>query len=220
MRRVFACSDFHGIFDAYVKIKNYLNPDDKVFFLGDASDRGDEGWKLIKTILNDKQFIYFRGNHEQMLLNAYYSRNFPDEEYHFYQLIMNGGGKTLEDMRLDPEHESILKCLNKTICAGSYNSPVSNNKIFLSHAGFNPEKKLPSSNDLIWDREHIASPWSGAADEYVVHGHTPVPYLTRYGASANSPFYCDGHKICLDNLTAKTGVAPLLNLDTFELIYP
>ena len=219
MGRIFACSDFHGIYDAYAKIKNYLHSDDKVFFLGDASDRGHDGWKLIKEILNDRQFIYFRGNHEQMLLDAYYSMNSFDEEYYFRQLFLNGGATTFDDMLSDPEHDSILVRLNKTIRAGSYNSPISNNIIFLSHAGFNPEKGLPSSRDLLWDRTHISSPWDSAENEYVVHGHTPVTHLTDYGASANSPFYCDGHKICIDNLTVKTGVVPLLNLDTLELIY-
>ena len=39
MGRVFACSDLHGMMSLYKQIKDFLKPDDIVYFLGDASDR-------------------------------------------------------------------------------------------------------------------------------------------------------------------------------------
>ena len=55
---IYATTDLHGRKDLYLKIKEILQPDDKVFFLGDANDRGWDGWELIKLIYNDPQFIY------------------------------------------------------------------------------------------------------------------------------------------------------------------
>ena len=36
---MYACSDLHGMKELYLKIKDFLKPEDKVFFLGDAGDR-------------------------------------------------------------------------------------------------------------------------------------------------------------------------------------
>jgi calcineurin-like phosphoesterase family protein len=66
----YACSDLHGCLDLYKKIKDFIKPEDKVFFLGDAGDRGLYPWETIKAILNDQQFIFIKGNHEDMLVDA------------------------------------------------------------------------------------------------------------------------------------------------------
>ena len=42
---VYACSDIHGYYQIYEKIKSILKPDDCVYFLGDANDRGPDSWK-------------------------------------------------------------------------------------------------------------------------------------------------------------------------------
>ena len=67
---VYACSDLHGRLDLYKQIKAFLNPEDTVYFLGDAGDRGPDSWELIKTIYSDDQFVYLMGNHEEMLVEA------------------------------------------------------------------------------------------------------------------------------------------------------
>ena len=36
---VYACSDFLGHLEFYKAIKEFIKPEDKVFFLGDAGDR-------------------------------------------------------------------------------------------------------------------------------------------------------------------------------------
>ena len=66
----YACGDLHGFMEIYKKIKSMLKPEDKVIFLGDAGDRGPESWECIKAIYEDPQFIYLKGNHEDMLVRA------------------------------------------------------------------------------------------------------------------------------------------------------
>ena len=39
---VYACSDLHGTMFLYKQIKNFLEPNDIVYFLGDAGDRGSQ----------------------------------------------------------------------------------------------------------------------------------------------------------------------------------
>ena len=48
---VYALSDLHGNLNIWKKIKEFLKPEDKVYFLGDAADRGDYGWEIIKEII-------------------------------------------------------------------------------------------------------------------------------------------------------------------------
>ena len=45
---VYALADLHGNGTIYNKIKNFLKPNDTVYFLGDAIDRGPDGWTILK----------------------------------------------------------------------------------------------------------------------------------------------------------------------------
>ena len=70
MGRTFACSDLHGMLPFFEQICEMLESDDIVYFLGDAGDRGPEPWETIKRIAEHPQFIYLKGNHEDMLVRA------------------------------------------------------------------------------------------------------------------------------------------------------
>jgi calcineurin-like phosphoesterase family protein len=51
-------SDLHGRKDLWLKAnKEVLGPNDTIYFLGDAADRGPDGWEMIKTLLDDERVI-------------------------------------------------------------------------------------------------------------------------------------------------------------------
>ena len=107
---VYAVADLHGMYTLYEKICTKLNPEDKVIFLGDAGDRGPNGWKLIRAILDNPQWIYLKGNHEDMLIKAI--DEIQDFEYGLYGEACllaqcNGGKQTIEDW---------IKYLNFRLC--------------------------------------------------------------------------------------------------------
>ena len=54
---VYACSDLHGMLHFYKAIKDILKPEDIVYFLGDAGDRGPHPWECIKTIMDAKKIL-------------------------------------------------------------------------------------------------------------------------------------------------------------------
>ena len=69
--------------------------------------------------------------------------------------------------------------------------------------------------------------WWHNENEYMVHGHTPIPYLIEDVISdwdenkdwdTGALYYCEGHKIDIDMLTIQSHKACLLDLDTFEEI--
>ena len=234
MGRVLACSDLHGRKDLLDKILAFLNEDDTVYFLGDAADRGPQGWECIKTILNDNRFIYLLGNHEDMLIDAAYGYYKFNTYNSAYSLLRSNGGKiTFYDMKNDPEGESVIGRLRKLPTYAVYVN-AAGRTIFLSHAGFTPwlnetndGVKVPSREELIWDRRHYLDDWSEKdlfPNSIIMHGHTPIPYIMddlRLPDSgdlieAGPLWYSRNRKVCLDCAAFATGAAFLLDLDTFE----
>ena len=225
---VYALSDLHGCLGFYKAIKEFLQPEDKVYFLGDAGDRGPHPWETIKAIAKDSQFVYIKGNHEDMLVDAMQDRLEGRSGTHaVYLLGANGGYGTLEEWEADGAKEEWMDWLNRLSTHEEYVRP-DGKKVFLSHAGYTPtpEGKLPASQDLIWSRDHFYEPWEESMDDiYVVHGHTPTPLMDRYVYDlrgkcdkAGALEYCEGHKFDIDNGAVFTGCCTLFNLDTFDSI--
>lgn len=227
MRRTFAVSDLHGMYDLYKQINEFITPEDVVFCLGDCGDRGPDGWRIITEVLSNPQWFYLKGNHEDMLAKAIKSVSYDVYDSDDYFLLChNGGGKTYQDWGTNTNWDtSWANELNKLPYFYAYNN-LEDKRVYLSHAGFNPmAKKLNKLTEetLIWDRNHLKnSHWLGAEDEIIIHGHTPVA-LANKGRSRPDLLrienYCDGHKYNLDLASWYTGVACLLDLNTFEEHY-
>lgn len=232
MNRHFACSDLHGMWKLWEQIDAFCDETDTIFFLGDAADRGPDGLKLMKTLLIDRRVQYIKGNHEDMLINAFYEND-------FWLVAYNGGDQTIKDFRrLSDDNQSWLirrlEILPKEIEYTNKNGV----HIVMNHSGFNPEQsRFPGLREdpYIWDRRQIVCPWKGD-DRIIVHGHTPVPHLIQKlndVASITNVFYdmpreiedvsivnyCDGHKYDIDLGAFATGKSALLDLDTLEVTY-
>lgn len=223
----YCCADLHGRLDIYKSICAFLKPEDKVYFLGDASDRGNDSWELVKAIYENSQWIYIKGNHEQMLIDA--AREYNDKENHIkysnknYRLLkLNGGAQTFEDWRTDPDRELWINRLKKLPCQLPYTN-ARNETLILSHAGYTYWDRPITEHDLLWSRDHFYDPWDGAFPSIImVHGHTPNSHLAarlNINYDSNHPYpiwYGDNHKICLDNGAVFSGRALLMDLDSYE----
>lgn len=228
---VYACSDLHGMMELYEQIKAFLKPEDKVYFLGDAGDRGPKPWEMIKTIMADEQFIYMKGNHEAMLIDA--AKEFLTNEcngFDYMLLTHNGGSGTYEGLMSEtPANQAAwIAHLNKLPYIQQYVNK-DGLRIFLTHAGFTPvydyEDRLcwPDEYELTWDRHHFWDPWPvDTEDVVIVHGHTPTLYLAEHLGLPNEEvepgaiWYANNHKVCIDNGCFYTGFTCLLDLDTFD----
>ena len=220
-----ACSDLHGHLKAYDKIKKFINPDDVVFCLGDCGDRGPDPWETIKTVAKDEQFIYLKGNHEDMLVKAAREVfNFEFNPYCEKQRILasNGGMETLDQLLGEEKPEQWVNYLNKLPTHITYINKKEQ-EIFLSHAGCtfwkDDEFTLPSEKDMLWDRLHFYDNAKLLGKPIVVHGHTSkwriaseLGILVPTGALE----YADGKKYCIDAATYRKGRIILLNLDSLE----
>lgn len=228
---VYAFSDLHGMYKLYEQIKSFLKPEDKVYFLGDANDRGPQGWKCIVSLLKDPQFIYLKGNHEQMLVEAMQDYRDSDIIPYYSDCFYNGGANTFNDWLNDTHGncDYIRPLMKLPHCSEYINK--SGQTIWLSHSGCPPFRNVHSQRLTIperlalWDREHIWVPnWGDDEldeDLIIVHGHTPIPYFFEgmnidIELSPGAFWYCQDHKVCLDNGSFATGVTVLLDLDTFD----
>lgn len=219
MGRILAVSDLHGNYPLWEKVKEQLQPDDELYFLGDAADRGLRGWDIIKEALANERVTYIRGNHDQFILDSWKDDWF-DTALWFY----NGGRQTYMAIMNDSvlEVEETLKKLQETPYARTLY--IGNNIIGLNHAGCSVGYgKDYALEDLIWDRGHIADDIQFPDNIYIVHGHTRAKYLYSYGAcdvqlnsSKTVGRYCGGHKICIDGGSAYSNKCALLDLDTLE----
>ena len=86
MRRIYAIGDVHGCNSLLIKLLTAINPqtDDRLIFLGDVIDRGEDSKGVLDTIMHYQSIchvILIQGNHEEMMLGAIH-----DKEYLKYWL--------------------------------------------------------------------------------------------------------------------------------------
>lgn len=231
---VFAFSDIHGQRHLFDALMAKIGPNDKAFFLGDAIDRGPDGWAIFKELIDDPRITFICGNHEDMMINAL--RTFPEIHWSKDMQVWgwNGNEPTLEAIRNDdPEvvKQYLDKARNLPIFQ-TYTSPVNGYTFWLSHAGCDYTENLDELDreHLIWDRSHfISNKWfhDDPDDLFIVHGHTPtlllVEELSMYhdnipegDIEPGAYYYAGGHKICIDCGAHFTDMTVLLNLDTFD----
>jgi calcineurin-like phosphoesterase family protein len=216
----------------YQKVVDFLKPEDKVYCLGDCGDRGTQPWETIKAVAANPQFIYLKGNHEQMLVEAmketdklgYISYWHPKTSH----LITNDGADTLEGWYKEKSNYWI-NYLDKLPTSSVYINQEGA-RIFLSHAGFTP--LITKNPDFLWNRTHIYDdyPTLKSPIDIVVHGHIPCQLLSKKLQKAaefqgkplptlyahGAYWYAYMHKVCLDCASWISKEVVLLNLDTFE----
>ncbi len=192
--RVFIFPDIHGNFQEFkelLKIIPYSPKDSFIVFLGDYIDRGPETKEVVDTVIKlvkTGQAVALRGNHEQMMIDAYkkpytHYSNFPLETW-----LCNGGKATLASIKDRDILEEYLKFFEKL--------PViyeTKNYVFV-HAGLRPGFPLHRQfeEDVLWIREDWIKGES-PEDRIVVFGHTPTHYI-----GSEKAMLLNKNKIALD----------------------
>lgn len=223
---VYALSDIHGNGILWNKIKNYLKPDDKIFFLGDAIDRGPDGYKIMKEIFLDSRFMYLKGNHEDMMMKALEEIESYENDYNFDLWTVYNGGYVTYDAWIKENHKfsgDWIDTLRQLPLEATYINK-NNKTVLLSHAGYTPGHKTTDEYNFIWNRSHFYMDTEDISkDIIVVHGHTPIDYLKVHlpkeeWIDNNGVLFYKDIKINIDCGTYRSKYICLLNLDTLEVI--
>lgn len=240
--KYYVFSDLHGQGRLWEQIKNFKAKDPSIglVYLGDACDRGPDGYKIMKEMLADDDILYIKGNHEDMFVKAakVISNNYKltstfinprDIIYKFCYNdkvnlhLSNGGINTLEAWIMDGMSMSIINELETlpTLCKVTNNEGVN---LTFSHAGFR-EEDINDKHEHIWSRDHFSRKWK---DGIMIHGHTPVmsshmrffTNQSREEAYTNPmpQWYADDTKLDIDTGCFSTNVIYLVNTDTMEMI--
>lgn len=222
---VYACSDLHGNWELWTGIKKFLKPDDTLYYLGDATDRGPDGWAILKEMLNDSRINYIAGNHDIMLANRIGNPyNYDIASLHH----SNGGQSTWLDAEEDPDAQNIKNKIRFLPLYAIYEN-VDGLKIFMSHSG---STHIDNRDDLLWDRSEYITDKNYTDYDVIVHGHTTIPHLIEdleevhkfyFGGEEfkcpeweGGAYWYHGFRCDIDCCTIVTHQTVLLNLDTFD----
>ncbi|MDD6729000.1 MAG: fructose-bisphosphatase class III [Eubacteriales bacterium] len=66
----YVCSDIHGYYGEYMDALGLLGKDDTLYIIGDVLDRGPDGIEILLDIMNRKNVVLLKGNHEYMLTDT------------------------------------------------------------------------------------------------------------------------------------------------------
>lgn len=205
-------SDLHGDGELFDKILNFIDDSEdfvKFYFLGDAADRGQDGYRIMKTMLaHPEHFFYIKGNHEDMFVAAakeylgiceeegYSPTEFAKRwEYNVHDIMycgmdmrlhaMNGGAPTFLSWLMGGCRRNIINALDALPISHRIN--IEGKVIYdLCHAGCLVEDWINKDRDaLLWDRNHFFQPWTHKDEEdepkhILVHGHTAVRSLPNH----------------------------------------
>ena len=237
MSKVYATSDWHGCGKVARKVLDYLQPDDILYFLGDATDRGKDGVEIFLSLINRPNTFYIKGNHDAMMAEAipYLYREIEDINYyggnHYALWYGNGGSVTGQFFwnMSKPDVFAIKAAVDKMPTELKYKSPKGHT-VILEHAGYSPFDIPHRSHDPLWDREHFNDNWvmkndtsEIAKNTYLVHGHTPVQYLKFcYGYAGQPPMTLDEFKVkdawmCGENIDWKPQIIRYCDGHKFDI---
>ena len=222
MRKTYCSSDWHGCGEVARKVLDYLQPEDILYYLGDVTDRGDDGFELFQKLMDRPNTFYILGNHDAMMANSIPEVIKEIEEfghlkgwgYHLW--LHNGAWHTLSkiDEVTTEQLWEMKKFLDSCPTELRYISPTGHT-VIMEHAGYTPFDIPHRSHDPLWDRDHFYDKWVGPKDFYLVHGHTPVQYLKfRYGYDGKP------EKLTKEDMIAKRQFMQDLVMDGEEIIKP
>lgn len=136
----YVMSDIHGCYKEFIKMLQLINfsENDTLYILGDVLDRGENPLEILEYIMNHGNIILLMGNHENMMLNYFKTKNIFIKKYYKLNWIFNGGNTTLNELN---KLENVNKYYTFISNLPLYKEITINNKTYLLvHAGIKPYK--------------------------------------------------------------------------------
>jgi serine/threonine protein phosphatase 1 len=203
-KKIIAIGDIHGCFKSLDALWKKLEPhkDALHLFVGDYIDRGPDSKAVVDFLLekqHERKCVFLRGNHEQMLLDAF-------EEDSSYNWMMNGGETTLnsygKNASVNDIPEDHINFYKQTL------PYYETDDFFFVHAGAPPHQTLEESKEdpealqfFLWGRDHLNvfdTPW----EKTVIFGHTPRSYPIKKNKMIGIDTGCVYDKIGYGKLTS------------------
>ncbi|MFP4620736.1 MAG: metallophosphoesterase family protein [Bacteroidales bacterium] len=179
----YVIGDVHGCYKSLRKLVEdilELDKGDELYFVGDFIDRGPAGKEVIDYLIflinEGYQVQSVRGNHEEMMIDAYLYQT--SDKYMLW--MFNGADTTLASYGISPSRfndRGVLRELPESHIDFLRKMPyhIKLNDYIIVHAGinFNAEMPFRDFHSMLWCRD-CTNDLSFSGDRYIVHGHTPL----------------------------------------------
>ena len=173
---VWCVSDLHGQYGAFLKglEKIKFGKDDFLWVLGDAVDRGPDGIKILRHIMQADNMDLILGNHEFMMLNAVPLGGGDENVANDFDLWVycNGGNVTYKSYLMLPENERLeliawleSRYVLKTVDVGG-------KKFCLTHSAYLPDFENKTYQELGYENTYGIVWWS-----HFRHDSTHIPFI-------------------------------------------
>ena len=215
----YVMSDLHGCCDLFMRMleKLHFGDSDVLYYLGDAADRGPEGIRCIRALMERPNVLPLLGNHEDMFRRAI--RDHADRWNFRNWTENNGGDLTWAAYRALPaaERREIAEWLDRLPLY--YELRAGGRDFLLAHAGvgrYAPEKDPAACglDDFIWGRTDYSRAYY--ADRLLVTGHTPTVLIDP---RSRGKIWRGNNHIAVDCGAVFFGTLGCLCLDTLEEYY-
>ncbi len=218
----YVIGDIHGrpeLVDQLIRDVPWDIERDKIVFLGDLIDRGDDSRGVVERVRElvsaNPNIIVLRGNHEQMLLDCL--------DYQELQWLIpeNGGQATLASYgidlaEIDDISDIIIPEEHVEFMRGLPFFHEDEQAIYV-HAGLVPEEH-PRDTDpdvLLWTRD--LDFYKRYAGKLCFFGHTPTFYLPREGRTRRFGIYIQGGCVGIDTSGDTHSPLSCIQVETFAL---
>lgn len=202
MHKLYAVGDIHGCYKEFLELMDTIladigNDTAKIVFLGDYIDRGPDSALVVDyldglRVSEEKniEYVFLKGNHEDMLMKAIFESPSRDDLDMFYY---NGGWTTEQSYKdnnlIYSDHKNFYYSLERYHRHGDF---------FFVHAGLAPALSMEKATHhyvfdydaLLWAREWNDHVGEFPENVFVIHGHTPVPEVTFHPNQINIDTGC------------------------------
>lgn len=182
--------DIHGWYkaaEAAVELSEKENA--TAVFLGDYIDRGPYSIKTLECLIEAKKrhtdWIFLRGNHEQMLLDLIFRKHKPNTKYS----VPSGSTSNNYTTKVYYEWKSLSEQLKKEIVSFIEETEFyyETDELIFVHAPLkdsNTQIEKKSRDELIWNYD-LQPIWQG---KRFIHGHAVVdkPTMSNKGLNINT----------------------------------
>lgn len=216
--KLYAVGDIHGCYKELLELMDLIiddagEDDAKIVFLGDYVDRGPDSALVVDyldglRVSEEKniEYVFLKGNHEDMLIKAIFESPSRDDLDMFYY---NGGTTTKQSYTdnnfIFKDHEEFYKSLVRYHRHGDF---------FFVHATLPPARSMKDAfnnfvfgeDAFLWAREWVDYDGEFPEDVFVVHGHTPVAQVTFHKNQVNIDTGCVFGKEHSENYGVLTAV--------------
>ena len=172
--------DIHGYIHKFInlfqKLRNHIEKDDILIFLGDYIDRGEHSFEVIDFLLSVQRAynaVFLKGNHEAMLMD-YINPEIKNEIF-----LYNGGDATIRSykknigtFKIPKSHMTFYRSLQLF---------YETDEFIAVHAGVNPKIKNlheQEESDLIWIRDKFFRSTENH-NKTIIFGHTPTHFISK-----------------------------------------